>query len=56
MKALKMIGKSVLILLAAVIALVIIAYLLLLGSGGSYYNEDGSYKMYFNGKFWDPVS
>lgn len=44
MKVLKKIGKTALIVLGALIALVIIAYLLLLGSGGSYYNEDGSYK------------
>lgn len=43
MKLLKKAGKIVLIALAAILLLVIAAYLLLLGSGGTYYNEDGSY-------------
>lgn len=44
MKALKVIGKVILIVLAVIVALAIVAYLLLLGSNGSYTNEDGSYK------------
>lgn len=44
MKILKRIGKILLICLGAILALALIAYLLLLGKGGSYYNEDGSYK------------
>lgn len=44
MKILKRIGKILLICLGAILALAVIAYLLLLGKGGSYYNEDGSYK------------
>ena len=44
MKALKIIGKVILIVLAVIVALAIVAYLLLLGSNGSYTNDDGSYK------------
>ena len=44
MTKLKKLGKILLIALAVLLGLILLTYLLLCGKGGSYYNEDGSYK------------
>ena len=44
MSALKKIGKVLLIVLASLIVLLALVYALLCGKGGSYYNEDGTFK------------